>query len=70
MKYVALWLIIVAGLGLLLLLGAGMAVLVSLVVDRPELAWVPGVIIGVILIATLAVAIDWYSDNREAKIDQ
>lgn len=65
MKYVVLWLAIAAALGLLLLIAIGFGALIQLIADSPALRWIPFVLIAIALIATLAVAIDWYSDHRD-----
>lgn len=64
MKYIALWLGIVAALGFALILGVGGIWLVRTVSADPTLVWVPLAILGIVCVATLAVCIEYLTEHR------
>lgn len=64
MKYVAIWLGIVCALGLLALVLTGGYLLLQAVAADPRLLWVPAIIVGIVLIATLAAVVEYLTPTR------
>ncbi len=65
MKYIALWLVVAGGLGLAISLLAGGYYIVKSVQADPSLGWIGAAIIVVMLIATVATAVDYLSEHRK-----
>lgn len=68
MKYVALWLGIAAALFLLMIIAIAAVFFVQTI--GASYNWIGIPIIAIILIATIAVVVDYLSDHREPKIGE
>lgn len=64
MKYIALWLGVAAAV-LLVVGGVALAIAgVQFIASQPGLWWIPAIIFGTALIATLVTAIDYLTEKR------
>lgn len=64
MKYAAIWAIVTAAL---LLIAGGVGLLIQWILADPSKAWLGGVAGAAILIGTIAAAVEYLSDQSEAR---